>query len=165
MTSQQAQEYIRKYQEVLADDEKLGGRRSPSLLPTTKENILTAIKLEIAQLHFINSATEERVQPMIRAAMFIDSFTSDALDTVGLIEDMQRRRHEIQDFMSELVNIGRSNPFYWQRIYSLIGVSLETKSQTFFDTLKAKLGLGQKPAEDTGQTAFFRRSSDRIVLD
>jgi hypothetical protein len=165
MTSQEAQEYIRKYLEVLADENKLGGRRNPALLPTTKENILTAIKLEIAQLYFINSATEELVQPLVRAAMFIDSFTHEALDTAAFVEAMQRRRREIQEFHSELMRIPRDSAFYWQRIYALIGVSLETKSNTFFDSIKLKLGLGSRNTTNAGQTTIFRPLDEPYVLD
>jgi hypothetical protein len=165
MTSQEARDYIRKYLEVLDDQQKLGGRRNPALLPTSKENIITAIKLEIAQLYFINSASEEILQPLIRAAMFIDSFTHDALDTAAFVEAMQRRRQEIQDFHSQLMQITRSDRFYWQRIYALIGVSLETKSHTFFDNLKCKLGIGFKDTANSGQNTIFRQFDEPYVLD
>jgi hypothetical protein len=164
MTPQQAQHHIRKYLEVLADDEKRGGRRDPALLPTSKEEILKAIKLEIAQLYYINSATEERLQDLTRAAMFIDSFTREPLDTASFVEDMQRRRAEIQNYHHELLNVKREDPFFWQRIYALVGISTETKSNTFFDTLKSRLGLGAKP-EPTGNSTLFRRVRGRIVLD
>jgi hypothetical protein len=150
---------------VLADDDKRGGRRNPALLPTSKENILTAIKLEIAQLYFINSATEELVRPLVRAAMFIDSFTQEALDTLAFVQDMQRRQHEIQKFHQELMRIDRGDSFYWQRIYSLIGVSLETRSETFFDNLKSRLGLGPKSKPNAGQTTLFRQFEERFSLD
>ena len=149
----------------MADNEKLGGRRNPALLPASKEEILTAIKLEIAQLYFINSATEELLQPLIRAAMFIDSFTHEALDAVAFFEDMQRRRKEIQDFHGELMRIPRAAAFYWQRIYALIGVSLETKSHTFFNKLKCKLGIGFKDSANSGQTTIFRNCDEPYVLD
>jgi hypothetical protein len=165
MTSQEAQAYIRKYQEVLADKDKQGSRRNPALLPTTKENILTAIKLEIAQLYFINSATEELVQPLVRAAMFIDSFTQEALDVVAFVEDMQLRRKEIQDFHKELLGINRTDPFFWQRIYALIGVSLESKSITFFQNLKTKLGFAPSVSLNSGQTTIFRDFAKPHVLD
>jgi hypothetical protein len=165
MTSQEAQAYIREYQEVLADKDKRGGRRNPALLPTTKENILTAIKLEIAQLYFINSATEELVEPLVRAAMFIDSFTQEALDVVAFVEDMQLRRKEIRDFHKELLGINRSDPFFWQRIYALIGVSLESRSVTFFQNLKAKLGIAPNVCPNASQTTLFRDFDKPHVLD
>ena len=165
MTSQQAQDYIRRYQQILADDTKRGSRRSPSLLPASKEEIMCAIKLEIAQLYYINSATEELVQPLIRDAMFIDSFTNEALDTLAFVEAMQRRRQELQDFHNELMTVKRDNSFYWQRIYSMVGVSLETRSQTFFDQVKTRIGLGRKPAADREQTTLFDRSQERFSLD
>jgi hypothetical protein len=165
MTSQEAQDYIRRYLEVLADDDKRGRRRNPALLPSSKENILTAIKLEIAQLYFINSATDELVRPLVRAAMFIDSFTHEALDTAAFVQDMQKRQHEIQEFHKELMRIDREDSFYWQRIYALIGVSQETKSQTFFDTLKSRLGIGPKSPPNSGQTTIFRPFEERFSLD
>ncbi len=165
MTSQEAKDYIQKYLAVLADEGKLGGRRNPSLLPASRENILTAIKLEIAQLYFINSATEELLQPLIRAAMFVDSFTHEALDAVAFVEAMQRRRQEIQDFHSELMRIRREDSFFWQRIYALIGISLETKSHTFFDNLKCKLGIGFRDTANAGQTTIFRQFDEPYVLD
>jgi hypothetical protein len=151
--------------EVVADDDKRGGRRNPALLPTSKENILTAIKLEIAQLYFINSATEDLVRPLVRAAMFIDSFTQEALDTATFVQDMQKRQHEIQEFHKELMRIDREDNFYWQRIYALIGVSHETKSQTFFDNLKSRLGIGPKSKPNSGQTTIFRPFEERFSLD
>jgi hypothetical protein len=83
MTPQQAQDTIRRYQSVLAEDDRRGSRRDPSLLPTTKANVMKAIKMEIAQLHYIGSATDELLQPLIRSAMFLDSFTHEPLDTAG----------------------------------------------------------------------------------
>jgi hypothetical protein len=165
MTSQEAQDHVRKYLDVLSDNSKLGGRRNPALLPASKDEILTAIKLEIAQLYFINSATEEALQPLIRAAMFIDSFTHEAMDASSFVQDMQRRRQEMQDFHGELMLIQRGDQFYWQRIYALIGVSLETKSNTFFDNLKCKLGIGFRDSRNSGQTTVFRTFDEPYVLD
>ena len=149
----------------MADDDKRGGRRNPALLPTTKENILAAIKLEIAQYYYINAATEQLVQPLIRAAMFVDSFTDQSLDTAAFVEDMQRRRKEMQGFYSELVKIKRDDTFYWQRIYALVGVSLETKSHTFFQNLKLQLGIGITRGSNSGQTTIFRGVDEPYVLD
>ncbi len=165
MTSQEATDYVRKYRELLADNSKRGGRRNPALLPTSKENILTAIKLEIAQLYFMNSASEDHVQPLVRSAMFIDSFTHEALDTAGFVEDMQRRRAEFLNFHSELVKIKRDDAFFWQRIYALIGVSLETKSFTFFQNLRFQLGIGVDAKPNSGQTTIFRGIDEPYVLD
>jgi hypothetical protein len=165
MTSQEASDYVRKYQELMADDDKRGGRRNPALLPTSKENILAAIKLEIAQFYFLNAATEERVQPLIRAAMFIDSFTDETLDTATFVEDMQSRRKDMQGFYSELIKVKRSDAFYWQRIYALVGVSLETKSHTFFQNLKLQLGIGITRGSNSGQTTIFRGVDEPYVLD
>jgi hypothetical protein len=164
MTPQQAQEYIREYQVVLADESSRGKRRNPALLPTTKDNLLKAIKMEIAQLFFINSATEDRVQPLIRSAMFLDSFTQEALDTVTFVEDMQRRRDEIQQFHNELLNVKRDDGFFWQRVYALVGIDTSTKSQTFFDTIKTKFGLSsRRPVGET--TMRSQQPAGRIAID
>jgi hypothetical protein len=164
MTPQQAQETIRRYQEVLAGDDRRGSRRDPSLLPTTKLNVMKAIKMEIAQLHYIGSATEELLQPLIRSAMVLDSFTHEPLDTVGFVDAMQRRRAELEEFHNQLLNIQRDGPYYWQRTYALIGHSDETKDETLFDTFKRKLGINSRN-RSTAHTTAVRQPVGRIDLD
>jgi hypothetical protein len=164
MTPQQAQETIRRYQEVLAAEDRRGSRQDPSLLPTTKINVMKAIKMEIAQLYYIGSATEELLQPLIRSAMFLDSFTREPLDTVGFVEAMQRRRVELEEFHNELLSIQRDGPFFWQRTYALLGHTDETKSETIFDTFKRKLGINSKE-RSIAQTTTMRQPAGRIDLD
>lgn len=164
MTPQQAQDYIRKYQQVLAEDDRRGVRRDPTSLPTTKDNLMRAIKLEIAQLYFIGSASEELLEPLIRSAMFLDSFTHEPLDTVHFVDAMQRRRSELEGFHHQLLELKRDDAFFWQRVYALVGVNAETKSETIFETVKRKLGLGGTGSTGGGSTTV-RRSEGRLVLD
>jgi hypothetical protein len=164
MTSQQARETIRRYEDVLAEEDRRGARRDPSLLPATKANVMKAIKIEIAQLFYIGSASDEMVQPLIRAAMFLDSFTHEPLDTVRFVETMQRRRAELEGFREELLGIGRDAPYYWQRIHALTGPAEEEKDETFFDTVKRKLGWGAKETSTT-RTSTVPQPAGRIELD
>jgi hypothetical protein len=163
MTPHEAQKIIREYQAVLADDTRRGNRRDPALLPASKEELLKAIRLEIAQLYYINSATDELLRPLIRAAMVVDSFTQMAVDAAGFIEAMQQRRNELEEFHHELLNLDRAEPFFWQRVYALAGINTETKSSTFFDLLKRRLGFGAPLARTPDKPALD--AEGRIALD
>src|SRR6185295_12102835 len=98
MTIQQAEQLIRDYQRVLPQGAEKGSRRNPSLLPAPKEQLMTAIKLEIAQLFFINSLTDDLWGPLVQGAMFLDSFNDIPLAASSFIESMQRRRKEVDAF-------------------------------------------------------------------
>ena len=154
MTTDQATQLSLDYQQVLADQEKRGGRRSPHQLPAPKEIVITALKLEIAQLFFIQAETNDTLwRPLINAAMFIDSFDDLPMEAGAYIEAMQQRRRELDDFVLELLRIERNHPFYWQRVYSLLGIASETKTTSFFEALKQKFRFRQKPG--SGQTDPF----------
>jgi hypothetical protein len=125
---------------------------------------MVAVKLEIAQLYYIGSATEELVQPLIHAAMFLDSFTHEPLDTGGFVQAMQRRRLELEEFHQQLLTLGRETAFFWQKIYALVGVNVETKHETIFDSVKRKLGFAAK-GPSTSDTTTARISDGRFELD
>ena len=164
MTIDQAERVISAYQQVLADDEKRGGRRNPSLLPVPKEAVITALKIEIAHLFYIQAETNESLcKPLISAAMFIDSFSDIPMDAGSFIQSMQQRQREMEDFVLELSKIERNHPFYWQRVYSLLGIASETKTTSFFEGLKMKLRFGQKSA--TADEYAFRRPVGRLQID
>src|SRR2546430_11377187 len=94
MTIQQAEQWVRDYQSVLSGDTKRGSRRDPRLLPAPKEKLLQAIKLQFAQLFFFNSHTnEDLTKPLIKAAMFLDSFSD--LPT-GATERSEEHTSELQ---------------------------------------------------------------------
>jgi hypothetical protein len=164
MTSQQAQETVKRYREVLAADDRRGSRRDPSLLPAPKAVVMTAVKLEIAQLYNIGSASEELVQPLIQSAMFLDSFTHESLDIGCFVQSMQRRRLELEEFHQQLLTIGRDGPFFWQKVYALVGVHVDTKHETLFNTVKRKLGFSPKQAS-TSNTTTARMTDGRFDLD
>jgi hypothetical protein len=161
MTLQQAETYIREYLQLLSQDPRRGNRRNPNLLPTSKDNLLRAIKLQMAQLYYINAHTDEMLKPLTEAATFVDSFTQMPLDTADFIHSMQQRRTELNEFYLDLVKINRSDRFFWQRVYGLCGVSLETRRSTFMESLKLRLGIG---ATETPE-ATSRASVGRIALD
>jgi hypothetical protein len=163
MTLQQAEAYIREYQQLLAEDPRRGNRRNPSLLPTSKDNLLRAIKLQMAQLYYINAHTEEMLKPLTDAAVFVDSFSQMPLDTVSFIQAMQQRRTELNDFYLDLVKINRSDRFFWQRVYALCGVSFETRRSTFIENIKLRLGIGVTETPNLPQSA--RAPLERIALD
>lgn len=125
---------------------------------------MKAIKIEIAQLHYIGSATDELLQPLIQSAMFLDSFTHDSLDTAEFVSAMQQRRAELEEFHHALLNIPRDAAYYWQRTYALMGLKDETRNETFFDTVKRKLGMNPKETA-TGRTTTRRTPAGRIELD
>src|SRR6266704_570271 len=149
MTIHQAEQFIRAYQEILADETKRGSRREPSLLPAPKEWVMKAIKLEIAHLFLLNSYTNESItRPLINAAMFLDSFNELPFEPSEFIESMHRRRREIDSFYVELLKLDRSDAFYWQRVYAMIGIDVGTKRTSFFQEMKLRFGLGSRSASE-----------------
>lgn len=157
MTIEQAERLSREYQRILADQEKRGSRRSPTLLPADKTTILQAMKLELAQLFYIHAdANEDVMRPIVNAAMFIDSFDDLPMDASQFIQSMQCRRNEMETFLLQLGRIDRSTGFYWQRVYALVGIKTETKNTSFFENLKQKFTRrALHPLEETG-TSFYR---------
>jgi hypothetical protein len=166
MTIHQAEQFIRAYQEILADETKRGNRRDPSLLPAPKEWVMKAIKLEIAQLFLLNSHTNESItRPLINAAMFLDSFSELPFEPSEFIESMHRRRREIEDFYVELLKLDRSDGFYWQRVYAMIGIDIGTRRTTFFQEVKLRFGLGTRdPASEIEEYAG-RQPVGRVAID
>jgi hypothetical protein len=163
MTLQQAEAYIREYQQLLTEDPRRGSRRNPNLLPTSKDNLLRAIKLQVAQLYYINAHSDEMLKPLIDAAIFVDSFSHLPLDTANFIHAMQQRRAELNDFYLDLVKINRNDQFFWQRVYALCGVSFETRRSTFIESLKLKLGIGV--TETPAAPLTSRTPMRRIAID
>ncbi len=163
MTLQQAEAYVREYQQLLLEDARRGRRRDPGLLPTSKENLLRAIKLQIAQLYYLNGHSEDRLRPLLEAAVFVDSFSEEPLDTASFIDAMQKRRAELNDFHLDLLKINRDDPFFWQRIYELCGVSLETRRSTFVESFKLRLGLGTTETPEVHRTR--RPPAGRLAID
>src|SRR5947207_8391491 len=145
MTIQQAEQFVRAYLQLLSDDSKRGSRRDPSLLPGSKERVMKAIKLEMAHLFLLNSHTnEDQTKPLTNGAMFIDSFSELPLEPSEFIESMHRRRREIDSFYVELLKLDRTDAFYWQRVYTMLGIVIETKRTSFFQDLRERVGLGSK---------------------
>ena len=166
MTTYQAEQFIRDYQRVLADDTKRGSRRDPALLPAPKDQILKAIKLELAQLFFLNSHTnEDLVKPLTNAAMFIDSFNELPMEPSDFIESMHRRRREIDSFYVELLRLDRADPFYWQRVFTILGISCETRKTTFLEGMKQRLGMGARSGFPDGEDLNGRRPMGRLTID
>jgi hypothetical protein len=166
MTIHQAEQFIRAYQEILADETKRGSRREPSLLPAPKEWVMKAIKLEIAQLFLFNSHSHENMtKPLINAAMFLDSFSELPFEPSEFIESMHRRRREIDSYYVELVKLDRSDAFYWQRVYAMIGIDVGTKKTTFFQEVKLRFGLGSRPATPEGEESSGRQADGSFALD
>jgi hypothetical protein len=149
MTINQAEHFIRAYQEILADESKRGSRRDPSVLPVSKECVMKAIKLEIAQLFLLNSHTNESLtRPLLNAAMFLDSFSELPFEPSEFIESMHRRRREIESYYLDLLKLDRGDSFYWQRVYTMLGIEIGTKKTTFFQEMKLRLGIGPRPESE-----------------
>jgi hypothetical protein len=94
----------------------------------------------VAQLYYQGLDDDDSLKPLVQAAMFLDSFSDDPLDSLNFVELMQSRRREIIQFYQDLFGIQRNDPYYWQRVYALAGISTETKRSTFFEHIKARLG-------------------------
>lgn len=166
MTIQQAEQFIHHYQQVLSDDSKRGSRRDPSLLPAPKEEIMKAIKLELAQLFSLNSHTnEDLVKPLTNAAMFLDSFSDLPMEPAYFIESMHRRRREIDSFYVELLALDRADAFFWQRVYGMIGISSETKRTSFFAGMKQRLGMSSRAGSTEAEEFQSRRPVGRLTID
>lgn len=166
MTIDQAERLTKQYQRVLLEEDKRGGRRNPSQLPASKDRIITALKLELAQLFYIYGNTNDSIfKPVIDSVMFIDSFDDIPLDASRYIESMQQRRAEMDRFLQELLRIERPHPFYWQRIYSILGITSETKTTSFFEGIKQKLRFGQQPAVADTNRPMRRRPTGRVTID
>ena len=163
MTLQQAEAYTREYHQLLTEDSRRGCRRNPDLLPTSKDNLVRAAKLQMAQLYYINAHTEEMLKPLIDAAIVVDSFSHLPLDTASFIYAMQQRRAELNDFYLDLVKITRNDQFFWQRVYALCGVSFETRRSTFIESLKLRLGIGV--TETPAAPLSNRTPMQRITID
>jgi len=165
MTIHQAEQCIRSYQEVLSDETKRGSRRDPAVLPAPKEWVMKAIKLEIAQLYLLNSHTNENItRPLINAAMFLDSFSELPFEPAEFIESMHRRRREIDSFYVDLLKLDRSEGFFWQRVYAMIGIDVGTKKTTFFQEVKLRFGLGSRSATPDCEESS-RLPVGRLALD
>ena len=166
MTIHQAEQFIRDYQKVLADVTKRGSRRDPSLLPAPKEQIIKSIKLQIAQLFYLNSHTnEDFLRPLINAAVFIDSFSELPLETSDFIESMHRRRREMDSFYLELIKLDRTDSFYWQRIFTMLGISSETRKTSFLEGMKQRLGIGSRAGFPGTDDLTGRRPVGRLTID
>lgn len=166
MTIDQAERLTKEYRRVLGEGDKRGGRRNPSQLPAPKDRIVTALKLELAQYFYIYGNTNDSIfKPVLDAMAFIDSFDDVPMDAARFIESMQRRRSEMERFLQELTKIERPHPFYWQRIYSILGITSETKTTSFFEGIKQKLKLGQQL--DLSATPWIERRppSERLTID
>ena len=165
MTIEQAEQISSRYRDLLTDTDKRGSRQDPSLLPAPKETILKAIKVEIAQLQFIDALSEKLLKPLINAAMFLDSFSRSSLNSGDFIRAMQSRRKEIEQFVEDLSQIRRGDPFYWQRVYQMIGISLETQATSFFEGMKLKFGFRPKAPVAEPVRPSQRVSLGRYIIE
>ncbi len=141
MTLEQADSLFRAYAELLADEECRGCRRSPSLLPGSKDDIVRSIRMLVAQHYYRGTDNENTLKPLIQAAMFLDSFSDTAPDSLEYVESMQTRRREVIAFYQSVMDIRRDDTFFWQRVYALAGINCDTKRTTFFEHIKSRLGV------------------------
>jgi len=149
MTLEQADTLFLGYRDLLGKAHTRGARRSPSLLPGPKDSIMQAIRMIVARLYYQGQDDEDTLRPLFEAAMFIDSFSEEPFESLQFLKRMQNRRREIVVFYQELFSIKRNDPFYWQRVYALAGLSTETKRTTFFEHIKDRLGRVARPTGST----------------
>jgi hypothetical protein len=145
MTLDHADALFSAYSELLSDPTKRGARRSPSLLPAPKRVLMGAMRMLIARLYFQGLDTADEIRPLTEAAMFLDSFNDEAIDSLKFLAAMQQRKTELLDFQQELTAISRNDPFFWQRVYAMLGISSETKRATLFEHIKARLVRTVRP--------------------
>jgi hypothetical protein len=107
--------------------------------------LVRALKIVIANLRHQNLDTEERLKPVMTAAMFVDSFSDDPVDTTTFVKSMQGRKAEVERFYAAIQRIAPGHVFFWQQVYTLAGVPCETRRTTVFETLGQRLGLVPKP--------------------
>jgi hypothetical protein len=140
MMLEEAESLFQAYQSLLQDAEKRGARRSPSLLPAGKEEVIRAIRMLVARLYYQSQDTEDSLRPLLQAAMFVDSFSDEPIGSLEFVQAMQNRRRQFGEFYQELLGVAREDAFFWQRVYALAGISCDTKRSTFFEHLKQRLG-------------------------
>ena len=96
--------------------------------------------------------------------MFLDSFSELPFEPSEFIESMHRRRREIDSFYVDLLKLDRSDSFFWQRVYAMIGIDVGTKKTTFFQEVRLRFGLGSRPAitecEEPGRLPVGRLALD-----
>lgn len=149
MTLEQAEAIFQAYAALLNDESKRGSRQLPSLLPAPKDEIMRSIWMLIARAYYRGIDNENTLKPLLQSAMFLDSFNEDAPDSLQFVESMQSRRRQVLDFYQALLDIRREDPFFWQRVYALAGVSTETKRTTFFEHIKERLGVVARTKQPT----------------
>ena len=97
--------------------------------------------------------------------MFLDSFSELPFEPSQFIESMHRRRREMDDYYVELLKLDRSDAFYWQRVYAMIGIDIGTKKTTFFQDMKQRFGLGSRSAPSEGEESSGRQPVGRLAID
>jgi len=167
MTIQRAEQLLRELQGLLQDESQRGARRRPSLLPASKAELLCAIKLSIAQLYLIGADDDRRIDPIKQAAMALDSFTDTPVGATEFLERMVDRRREINEFREQLRQIPPNNQFFWQQVYSLVGIEMQTKRATFFQSLQQRMKLGPKakPEGTSSNRPAYDYAAGRYDLD
>ena len=166
MTLQQAEDLIRKFQDLIADQSTRGTRRNPSLLPAPKAQIMSALKLLVAQLYRIGADDKLRLDPLMRAAMTLDSFNDLPLDATEFIVAMQDRRREMDEFREVLLGISQNHPYFWQQVYPLAGIDTQTKRATFFESIRDRLSLRSRQSDTPApQQRQYDYASGRYDID
>lgn len=160
MTLDQAEELFRTYSELLCDPEKRGARRSPALLPAPKPVLMCAFRLLIARLYSQGLDTPDELRQLIEPAMFLDSFNHEALDSLKFLSCMESRKTELLDFHQQLTALSRNDPFFWQRIYGLLGVTSDTKRGTLIQQITSF--LRRSPGSPPTPQAPGRSGADRV---
>ena len=137
MTLAEAEKIVQAYGAAMAAGTVDGTRRDPRLLPTTPDRILTAIKLTIAFLVQNGSHSEKNVHPLVITASFIDSFSDTARDPMEFLNSMRARQGEIDQFFITVSKFDRTDPLFWQRVYTELGLAYEERKVSLWQTLTA----------------------------
>jgi len=139
MKLEQAKTILNEYQVLLNRGPGVAAKRTACLPRKSKQEILNAIQLRIAELYLEGLDDERTLAPLIRSAMCLDSFACDAVKAGGGTDSMEARRREIMEFHRGLLHISRHDRSFWPQVYALAGMDVEVKSSNIFEMVKDKL--------------------------
>jgi hypothetical protein len=127
---------------------------------------MSALKLLVAQLYRIGADDKLRLDPLMRAAMTLDSFNNMPLDATEFIVAMQDRRREIDEFREVLLSIAHDHPYFWQQVYPLAGIDTHTKRATLFESLRDRFSARSRDSEgQEGESRSYDYASGRYEID
>lgn len=169
MTIYDAEKIVNKYGAALTVKPEVGLFRKLSLLPTSKENVIKAFKLQIAFLIEYKSWNDETKDTLITPLFFLAHFREDkeverfiktdklirekkiSLDDKIAIEYNNAEREIVSEslnikldgFIEQVNNMDTKDALYHQRVYTLIGLEYSPKVEKAYDDICKKIIYGR----------------------